>query len=252
MIKLFRKIRQKFLLEGEKKKYLKYAFGEIFLVVIGILIALSINTWNSNRLQDLKNRKLLFKISKELDQHLDRIQGTLDASELAFKFRLIYSDSISKLLDKGIQPKDIDYIVKVPNYYTITLNFNTIVFNELINTGSLYSLSSDSLVAKIQNYYQLYEKEKFYNLEIGKTVLELKKPCHEGFFDFVYWYNKNPEKAFAMHNWIFDPVSANYRSFRNYITSYRNHSRMMVDKLTLLKEECYQLKNAINNELMPL
>ena len=53
MIKLFRQIRQKLLTEnlptgqaGKFSKYLIYAIGEIFLVVIGILIALQINAWN--------------------------------------------------------------------------------------------------------------------------------------------------------------------------------------------------------------
>jgi len=49
MIKFFRKIRQNLLSEGKTGKYLKYAIGEIVLVVIGILIALSINNWNENR-----------------------------------------------------------------------------------------------------------------------------------------------------------------------------------------------------------
>ena len=43
MIKFFRKIRQNLLAEGKTSKYLKYAIGEIILVVIGILIAISIN-----------------------------------------------------------------------------------------------------------------------------------------------------------------------------------------------------------------
>tara|TARA_R110001583_G_scaffold10179_12_gene47384 strand:+ start:1974 stop:2687 length:714 start_codon:yes stop_codon:yes gene_type:complete len=57
MIKFLRKIRRNLLLEGKTGKYLKYAFGEIILVVIGILIALQINNWNEKRLQkqDLKN-----------------------------------------------------------------------------------------------------------------------------------------------------------------------------------------------------
>ena len=42
MISLFRKIRQKLLEENKIGNYLKYAVGEIFLVVIGILIALAI------------------------------------------------------------------------------------------------------------------------------------------------------------------------------------------------------------------
>jgi len=46
MIKFFRKIRQQLLAENKFTKYLIYAIGEIVLVVIGILIALSINNWN--------------------------------------------------------------------------------------------------------------------------------------------------------------------------------------------------------------
>jgi hypothetical protein len=49
MIKFFRKIRQKMLTENKFSKYLLYAVGEIVLVVIGILIALSINNWNEGR-----------------------------------------------------------------------------------------------------------------------------------------------------------------------------------------------------------
>lgn len=49
MIIFFRKIRQRLLTENKFRKYLIYAIGEIVLVVIGILIALSINNWNENR-----------------------------------------------------------------------------------------------------------------------------------------------------------------------------------------------------------
>lgn len=51
MIKFFRTIRQNLLSEGKTGKYLKYAIGEIILVVIGILIALQINNWNEERKQ---------------------------------------------------------------------------------------------------------------------------------------------------------------------------------------------------------
>lgn len=53
MIKFLRKIRQQLLTENKFSKYLIYAIGEIILVVIGILIALSINNWNQN----IKNNK---------------------------------------------------------------------------------------------------------------------------------------------------------------------------------------------------
>jgi hypothetical protein len=46
MIKFFRHIRRSLLEQNKMGKYFKYAIGEILLVVIGILIALSINNWN--------------------------------------------------------------------------------------------------------------------------------------------------------------------------------------------------------------
>lgn len=48
MIKFFRNIRQKLLVENRFNKYLLYATGEIIPVVIGILIALQINNWNED------------------------------------------------------------------------------------------------------------------------------------------------------------------------------------------------------------
>ena len=51
MINFFRKIRYNLMEKNKTGKYLKYAIGEILLVVIGILIALQINTWNEERLK---------------------------------------------------------------------------------------------------------------------------------------------------------------------------------------------------------
>lgn len=66
MIKFFRKIRQKLLDEGNLKRYLVYAIGEILLVVIGILIALQINNWNENRKQLAKSHEILGEIKENL------------------------------------------------------------------------------------------------------------------------------------------------------------------------------------------
>ena len=64
MIKFFRKIRQNLIMENKTGKYFKYAIGEIFLVVIGILIALQINNWNEGR----KSSQLELKILKDLSR----------------------------------------------------------------------------------------------------------------------------------------------------------------------------------------
>jgi len=71
MIKFFRKIRQNLLIENKTGKYLKYAFGEIVLVVIGILIALSINNWNEGRKLRNQEFKILIEIRTNLETTLE-------------------------------------------------------------------------------------------------------------------------------------------------------------------------------------
>ncbi|MDT0538706.1 DUF6090 family protein [Croceitalea sp. P059] len=66
MIKFFRKIRQNLLLENKTGKYFKYAIGEIVLVVIGILIALQINNWNQNRINNLEEQRIFQDLGEEL------------------------------------------------------------------------------------------------------------------------------------------------------------------------------------------
>jgi len=68
MAKLFRKIRQKLLAENSLKKYFIYAIGEIILVVIGILIALQINTINQNQKREKLESVLLKQVKFELQE----------------------------------------------------------------------------------------------------------------------------------------------------------------------------------------
>ena len=78
MIKFFRKIRQNLLNEGKTAKYFKYAIGEIVLVVIGILIALSINTWNENRKNKNEASFQLSKLKDNLNADKAQIKMVID------------------------------------------------------------------------------------------------------------------------------------------------------------------------------
>lgn len=82
MIKFFRKIRQKLLSENKFSNYLLYAMGEIFLVVIGILIALQINNWNDDRKEQKELEVYLLKISNDVQQDLLQLEGFLKKRQL--------------------------------------------------------------------------------------------------------------------------------------------------------------------------
>ena len=103
MIKFFRKIRQDLLRNNKTGDYLKYAVGEIVLVVIGILIALSINNWNESRKNDLKQALLVKNIIEDL--RLDFIHINKSLEQVSNQMNLI-DDLISKIFD---EKKKINY-----------------------------------------------------------------------------------------------------------------------------------------------
>lgn len=88
MIRIFSKLRQSLLNEGKIARYLRYALGEILLVVIGILIALEVNTWNEWRQEREEEQVVLRQLRDDyraslaqLDQKI-RMRGyILNASQ---------------------------------------------------------------------------------------------------------------------------------------------------------------------------
>ncbi|MBN4058071.1 hypothetical protein JYT34_01385, partial [Olleya sp. AH-315-K02] len=63
--------------ENRTSKYLLYAIGEIVLVVIGILIALSINNWNENRKAQNEETKILIALQSDFKASKTRIEETM-------------------------------------------------------------------------------------------------------------------------------------------------------------------------------
>ena len=64
--------------DNKPMKYMRYAIGEIALVVIGILIALSINNWNEKEKQSIKTEKLIVRLKKQVQLNLKTTQQALD------------------------------------------------------------------------------------------------------------------------------------------------------------------------------
>jgi len=77
MIKFFRKIRQRLLTENKFSKYLLYAIGEVVLVVIGILIALSLNNNSENKKLVVQEIKILKEIKSELSVAIKDVKDDL-------------------------------------------------------------------------------------------------------------------------------------------------------------------------------
>lgn len=155
MIRIFRNIRQQLAAENNVAKYLRYAIGEIFLVVIGILIALQINNWNENRKERLIEIKYLKNLkhdlqndSTELIQYKDTRLGVMDAAHELLKYaRLQNFDDVYRL--------DSLYIT-VALWLQFIPNNNT--FEELRSSGNLQLIKNDSIKNLLLDLNKKYEE----------------------------------------------------------------------------------------------
>ena len=124
MIKFFRKIRKKLLTENKFSKYLFYAFGEIVLVVIGILIALQINNWNVDRIRNEKEVFNLIELKRSLENDMNaEIKPSIEWFEHRYEVTNV-------LIDEFNNPNltiSLDSVETIDSWY-----FNFIIRNSYI------------------------------------------------------------------------------------------------------------------------
>ena len=153
MIKFFRKIRQNLLSEGKTGKYLKYAFGEIVLVVIGILIALQVNDWNNNRKNLELEDKILKEIYANLNTDLKDLQSQIEQNNW-------YINHNSKVLEHLINKTPLNDSLR--KYYSYLYGYGhfspkTVGYQNLKSQG-ISLVKNDSLR---NNISELYENKYF-------------------------------------------------------------------------------------------
>jgi len=139
MINFFRKIRQHLITENKFSKYLLYAFGEIALVMIGILLALQVNNWNEEKKET--------RIEK---QRYQNILNDLVNDE----------ENIDKMIADLIEKQDIHYY-----FYEISQNSG-----KIDSTVNIQQINNAPELILITGKNQLTELEFIKDLEIRRAV----------------------------------------------------------------------------------
>ena len=174
MIKFFRKIRYNLMEKGKTGKYFKYAIGEIILVVIGILLALQLNTWKENSENKTVERSYLEGIRNNLDQDI------YDLNELIGKDTIklhMYTKLLRAFTDKSTNKYSGDFIYAIgQSYITHTFNGNSIVFEDMKSSGKINFVTSDVLRFSILEYYNDSQIIiKYQNQQYTNEFNELKR-----------------------------------------------------------------------------
>ncbi|NOY48219.1 MAG: hypothetical protein GXO84_08530 [Chlorobi bacterium] len=205
MIKFFRKIRQNLLSEGKTGKYLKYAIGEIILVVIGILIALSINNWNEKRLQKQALKNIYTIIIEDLKNDITDIN-------IILKSKKEIEPIFNKILD-GLMTKE-DYkicdgcewlIIGNPDLTIETRGYN-LLNNFKINAGSL---SNDIVQFYTKQLAKLSVDDGLRGNDVANNVNNWKDN-YKWYSDFITERNNDEFIEYALNNQDYKNRVANY------------------------------------------
>ena len=156
MIKFFRNIRQNQIMENKTGKYFKYAIGEIILVVIGILIALSINNWNEKR----QNTKTLSIYTHQLIEEVEINIAKLDTVIMEESKLKTHLDTVIII----INDKDYKNPKLIQKSYAL-LSFEgfdpeSIAFDNLKTSGEFKLIDNIELRNAISSAYNSLEQVK--------------------------------------------------------------------------------------------
>ena len=149
MIKFFRKIRYNLMEQNKTGKYLKYAIGEIILVMIGILLALQINNWNEVRKDNRLEVDYYCKIKEDLEIDKNNISNIIEA---LLKRQQVCKQLLLKLHstpeDKSVIMDDYLASVRSDVFYP-----NKAAISDLTSSGKLSLLQNEKLKQMILQYY---------------------------------------------------------------------------------------------------
>lgn len=240
MINFFRKIRQKLLSENKFSKYLIYAIGEIILVVIGILIALSINNWNEERKDGISEREALDELKQDLMKSLEDIEQNIrydkDRLESAWKIKnhietsSEFADSLGYDL---VQMTRDEYLIPVSKTYMAIKSAGfKIIKNDSIRdyTDRIYELMFPRLVRStshepdIQEFFADYAKKNF--KVISTDTLYKSNTEIDSINTRTMWYLGNGNRS------KYIPIDYNhFRTDPEFIVIYDMTTRWRMKKL---------------------
>lgn len=152
MFRFFRTLRLRLLVKNSFSKYALYAIGEIVLVVIGILIALQINTWNEIRKDRKKGKDYVLRLSQELETDQANMQLNLAFYREVFQ----YGQQVLGYAGKGLQDRQTHWEILVACFQASQiwpLQQGTSTFEELKSAGDFALIQNPETRKDLIYYY---------------------------------------------------------------------------------------------------
>jgi len=179
--------------DNKPLKYIRYAIGEIVLVVIGILIALSINNWNEERKIENMGKEYIGEIYTDLKNEISNIEEILIGLRTQFNGTenvLSFFESKDKVIKDTIQFTENHWAPA--RLFIVQRDINT--FDKLRSSGQPGLLKNDSLSNLLDRFYKNFDIRisnfKEYPLQIRMDLRKISFPIGN-MDDFKYEIENN-------------------------------------------------------------
>lgn len=204
MINFFRKKRKLLADENKAAKYARYAIGEILLVVVGILIALQINTWNQNRLSSVQESAILVSIHKEFNQNKKQLDSVVIQHKLAHS-------SCAKIIDlfpikTKQEPSVLDSLSSYlwNSYGGVTFNPSQTSINALASTSSFDIIKNENLRDLLISWNDLIEDYQEEEQRSVEHIWDQYDPYMSKHFDWNFNFKDTRNKMDALQTLEFE------------------------------------------------
>jgi len=247
MIKFFRHIRQRMIKENRVSKYLLYAIGEIVLVIIGILFALQINTWNTERIAMKESKEFSRRLLSEVKINIAATENQIlkEKSQLNSALAILKMFHTDRSLLNARELDSLVYIVMTKN--RVDLSMATL--NEGLNTGKIPLIPSDSLRGLLYGFptveYKVRDAENVCSIDIDNFLTPF-------LYEHLNWrkmdvaFSPNKDKlgisAFPEHNSL---ESLDHIRFENLMDNIYFNSNGQLNNYQALKHYLESIKSLL-------
>ena len=205
MLYFLRKIRKSLVQDGSARRYLLYAAGEILLVVLGILIALQINNWNEDRIDNRLERIYLNEILENLYVDKDEISKVFARQEI----EMSKTKKCLQILREGVEDNiQFDTLFNEatrgnPTFYPKVGGYNSLVTQR----GTTIIRDKKVLDIVTQLYEHFYERIKMNGSLLDHRFTEMQNLKHDIYSNYDNTFLKEEwresEKAKSVLNYTF-------------------------------------------------
>jgi hypothetical protein len=220
--------------ENKTGKYLKYAIGEIILVMIGILLALQVNNWNQQRIARIKEKAILSELHLEFIENKKQFEEVIDQHRQALKS---CNNWIAKF---PIDPKTVN-LDSLPTrtdgmHRRYTFNPSQGIINSLISTSSFELISDRELRKLLVSWNDVLLDYQEGELDSKAFVIEELNPFMNKHFHHLDNYSDSRINTSILASLEFENLIYQRKEFLIDIVERRNEASNMEQTINRIIE----------------